>query len=186
MKEAAARGAVMAGAEGEARLDLDADIVGVDARAVVRAMDEKAPGPHRSKTGERIGDPVALFSNPEGRGARGLLVRRDRHKRADRLLVGLETEIGFHEPRPAAAGPALLGLEHGRSRLGRLEALDDEVGDGARPPFVADQRQAMGGVVGRQAFEHGDLSLLPFTGEGIGGLPRVLAPGQRRQPHSPS
>ena len=70
------------------------------------------------------------------------------------VLIRRKAEIGFHQPRLAAGGPALLGLERGRGRLGRLETLDDEVGDGARPLLVGDEGQPMGGVVRRQAFEH--------------------------------
>ena len=67
MKKAAARRAVMAGAEGEAGLDLDADVVRADARAVVRAVHEKAPGAHGREAGQRIGDPVALLRQAESR-----------------------------------------------------------------------------------------------------------------------
>ena len=72
MQETAARGAVMAGAEREAGLDLDRDVVGADKRAVMRAMHEKTPGAHRLKPGERARDPVALRRQAERRRARGL------------------------------------------------------------------------------------------------------------------
>ena len=69
MEQAAPRRAVMAGAEGEPRLDLDRHIVGADARPVVAAMNEKAPGPDRREAGERARHPVAPLGDPEGRRA---------------------------------------------------------------------------------------------------------------------
>ena len=97
------------------------------------------------------------------RGGR-LRPRRDGDEFAQRRLVGREAEIGFDQPRLAAARPGLVGLESGRSGLGRLEALDDQVGDGASALFVADEAQLMRGVVGGQAFEHDDprCPLLPL------------------------
>ena len=155
MQKTAARRAVMAGAEGEPRLDLDADIVGADARPIMGAVDDKAPGPDRREAGERIRDPVALLRDAEGRRARGLLVRRRGNERADLFLVRLEAEIGFHQPSLAAARPSLVGLEDRRRRFARLEALDDEIGDRARAALVADEPSPIRGVVRRQTFEHG-------------------------------
>ena len=85
---------------------------------------------------------------------------------------GLAAEIGLHEPRPAAAGPRILGLEHGRRGLGRLEALNDEVGDRAGAALVADEAHHVGGVVGRQAFEHAE----PNTPTHSNGEPRNCRP----------
>ncbi len=144
----------MAGAEGEPGLDLDRDVVGADAGAVMGAVDQKSSGAHRLEARERIGHPVALLREAKDRGARGLLVRRRRDQRPDRLLVRLPAEIGLHQPRPAPARPALRSLERGRRDLPGLEALADQVGDRPRPPLVADEAELMRGVVGRQAFEH--------------------------------
>ena len=47
-------------------------------------------------------------------------------------------------------------LERGRRGLGRLEALEDQVGDGAGAALVADEAHHVGGVIGRQAFEHAE------------------------------
>ena len=48
-QQAAARGAVMAGAERQRRLDLDADLVGRHPRAVVLAMHDETPGRDRDQ-----------------------------------------------------------------------------------------------------------------------------------------
>ena len=158
MEKTAARRAVMAGAEGEPGLDLDRDVVRADARAVVGPVDEKAPGPNRLEAGERIGDPVALLREAEGGRGRGRFVRGERDQRPDRRLVRRGAEIGLHEPGPAPARQTIVGLERGRGGLRRLEALDDEVGDGAGAALVGDEAHHVGGVVGRQAFEHGSNS----------------------------
>src|SRR5271166_140199 len=140
MEEAASGRAVMAGAEGEAGLDLDGDVACADFRPVVAAMDEKAPSPDRLKAGERIRHPVALLRHPERRRLRRLLVGGDRDQRPDLVLVRREAEIGLDEPCPPAARPRVLGLEGGRGGLRRLETLDDEVCDRPRPLFVGYER----------------------------------------------
>ena len=65
-QQAAARGAVMAGAEGERRLDLDAELVWRHARAIVRAMDDEASGRHRDEVFEARLDPVLGLDRVEG------------------------------------------------------------------------------------------------------------------------
>src|SRR5690348_17807486 len=47
------------GAEGQRCLDLDAEAIGRDARAVVRAMHREAPGDDRLEVGEARRHPVA-------------------------------------------------------------------------------------------------------------------------------
>ena len=92
---------------------------------------------------------------PKAAAPRGFFVRSRGDQRADFLLVGLESEIGLDQPGLSAAGPGIVGLEGRRGGLGRLETLEDEVRHAARPALVGHERQAMGGVVRRQAFEHG-------------------------------
>jgi hypothetical protein len=149
MQQAAARRAVMAGAEGEAGLDLDSDVVGLERGAVVRAVDEEAPGPDRRQAGERIGDPVALLGQAEFDAPRRVVAGRRGDEFAQRLLVRREAELGFDQPRLAAARPRLFRLERRRRGLRRLETLDDQIGDGARALLVGDQPQQVRGVVGR-------------------------------------
>ncbi len=124
---------------------------------IMGPMNQKAPCPNGFEAGERIGDPVPLLGEAKGRRTRGRFVRGGGDQRPDRRLVRLPAEIGLHEPGPAAAGQNIVGLERGRRGLGRLEALDDQIGDGAGAPLVADEAHHVGGVVGRQAFEHAKL-----------------------------
>ena len=91
---------------------------------------------------------------PKVADAGGRFVRGGGDQRPDRLFVRLGAEVGFHEPRPPAAGPGIVGLERGRRGLGRLEALKDEISDGAGAALVADEAHHVRGVVRRQAFEH--------------------------------
>src|SRR5579883_3450957 len=144
----------MTGAEGERRLDLDGHIVRPDSGAVMRAMDEKAAGPDRGEASQRVGDPVGLLGASELDALCGLLARRDRDQLAQTRLVGLEAEIGLHDPVAAPLWPGR-ALERARRRFGWFEALDDQIDDRAGATLVADEAQAVGGVVGRQAFEHG-------------------------------
>ena len=122
--------------------------------AVVRAMDEEAAGAHRLQPRQRVGDPVLLLRQAEFDERRRLVARRRGDQLAQDLFVGLEAEIDLHRPGLAAAGPGRLGLERGGGGLGGLEALDHEIGDGARARLVERDAHHMGGVVGRQAFEH--------------------------------
>ena len=120
-------------------------------------MNKKAARPNGFKAGQRIGDPIALLRHAEGRPAGGGFVRGGGDQRPDRFLVRLGAEVGFHVPRPPPARPGIIGLERGRCGLGRLEALKDQVGDGAGAALVADEAHHVGGVIGRQAFEHANL-----------------------------
>jgi hypothetical protein len=56
----------MAGAEGGARLDAQVDGAGRGAAAVVHAVDEEAPGPHRRQARQRHGQPVGVGQGLDG------------------------------------------------------------------------------------------------------------------------
>ena len=64
-QQAAPGGAVMAGAERQRRLDLDAELVGRDAVAVVLAVDDEAAGGDRDQILEARFDPVLGFDHVE-------------------------------------------------------------------------------------------------------------------------
>ena len=65
-QQAAARGAVMAGAERQRRLDLDAELVGRHPLAVMLAMHDKAAGGDRDQIFEAGLDPVLGLDGVEG------------------------------------------------------------------------------------------------------------------------
>ena len=65
-EEASARRAVMAGAEGQRRLDLDGDRVDGDARPVMAAMNGEAAGRNGRQALERGGDPILFAEDVEG------------------------------------------------------------------------------------------------------------------------
>ena len=77
-QQAAARRAVVAGAEGERGFDLDADAIEGNARAVVRAVHDEAAGLDRLQSGETFAHPIGRFDRSElqrsrsfGAGCRG-------------------------------------------------------------------------------------------------------------------
>ena len=146
-EEAAARRAVMPGAEGERRLDLDREVVRPHRRLVMDAVDEEASGPHRLQPVERGLDPVLLLEAREG-GALGLGADDRPDELAQRVCVGLVREIGLE--RPGAA----VGLE-GRDRgLARVEDLAEELCRLPGRSLVGRKPHHMGRPVRVQAFEH--------------------------------
>ena len=154
--EAAARRAVMAGAEGERGVDLDCDVVGAHFAAAVRSMHDEAPGPHRLQPFERGGHPVLGVDAPEARPRRDLFARDGGDQRAEVFLIGRGAEKGLDQPRATLPvfGRGRL-LEGGDGGLGGIEGLDDDVGNDARDRLVTGEAHDVGGVVGRQAFKHG-------------------------------
>src|SRR5262249_58832512 len=88
-EQTAARGAVVTRAEGEPRLDLDADTVRSHARAVMRTVHDKTAGFDRRETFEAFAHPVRgrerLERQRMGRRAAG----GGRDQRAHGRLIGL-------------------------------------------------------------------------------------------------
>src|SRR5262249_59417222 len=74
-QQAAARGAMMARAESERRLDFDAHHIRSNPRSVMRAVNDEASGRDRMQSGEACGDPVALGNARESERACRLLTR---------------------------------------------------------------------------------------------------------------
>ena len=148
-EETAESCAVMPGAEGERRLDLDADVVCAKARAVMRAMHENAAGADGLQSRQRVLDPVALFDGGKADGLGGLVAEDGFDEPAQRVFVGrvLEEHLG----RPLAR---LLVLEDAGRGLGGIESFDDEIGDRARARRVAHETQQRAGPIGRQTFKH--------------------------------
>ncbi len=115
-QQTAPGGAVMPGAEGERRLDLDADAVGRHPRAVVRAMQEEAAGFDRLQAFEAGGDPVARRNALECELAARAFAREVTDEAAHRGLVGRALEMDFHGPasvtRLEGGDRGLPGVEH--------------------------------------------------------------------------
>ena len=113
--KAPARRAVVAGAEGEGGLDLDADVVGAQFCAVVRAVNEKAADAHRLEIGEALRNPVRRRHRLDAQRPRRGLARGDSDKAAQACLLGRLTKMDGDLP---AAGPVLEG------RAGRILAVE--------------------------------------------------------------
>ena len=146
-EQAAARGAVMAGAEGERRLDLDADPVDRNAGAVVGAVHDKTAGRDRRQAGEAFAHPVLRRDAREGQrpGRRGPGGARD--QRAHRLAVGRRAKIDRDLPAPAA------GVEQAHGDIVGGKAFGEEIGQPARRLFIGFQagnrgRERVGGWAG--------------------------------------
>jgi hypothetical protein len=138
---------VVAGAEGERGLDLDGEVVDPQRCAVMRSVDEEAPGPHRPQPIERRLDPILRRDPLEGGALRGRADDRA-YERADRRLVRLRREIGLDQP--AAVG----ALEGGDGGLGRIEDLAEEIGHAPRRGLVGRKPHDVGRPVGVEPFEH--------------------------------
>src|SRR5262249_16610867 len=106
-QKAAAGRAMVAGAESQRRLDLDGDVARPYPAAVMAAMDQEAPGPHRRETGERIGDPVRLGGTAKFNSLRCVSAGRDCDEIAYSLFIGFKTEISLDDPIALAGRPLL-------------------------------------------------------------------------------
>src|ERR1043166_7250456 len=102
----------MAGAEGERGLDLDADAVGWNSDAVMRAMHGEAPRDDRLQARKARRNPVLRFDLVEREGGDDPSVRGRFHATADFGLVRRIGEESLDVPAPVGA------LE---SRNGNLE-----------------------------------------------------------------
>ena len=103
--EAAAGRAVMAGAEGERRLDLDAELVHAHGAAIMLAMQQKPSGADRREAGERVRDPIGLLHAAEFHLGGERRARHEADELADLRLVRRRAEIGLDDPRALDLGP---------------------------------------------------------------------------------
>src|SRR3954453_1368239 len=99
-QQAAARGAVMAGTERQRRFDLDAELVGRDAVAVMLAMYDKTPGGDGNEIFETGLDPVLGFHSVEDDRLRGIAAGRACHELAPQRLVGRVGKMHSDVPAP--------------------------------------------------------------------------------------
>ena len=122
-QKAAARGAVMAGAEGKRRLDFDADPVWRDAGTVMRAMHGETPGLDRGETGKALRHPVGSGGLAEFKRRRCSLASRLRHQRCDRGLIGGLAEMDLQPPLSVARFEGRTG---GVFRIEAVAKIEDE------------------------------------------------------------
>jgi hypothetical protein len=113
-QQAAARGAVMARAEGERRLDLNPELVGRNAGAIMLAVDQETSGRHGDEVVEAGLDPVFGLDRVEGnaRGDIGACGIGDDF--AEQRLIGRVGEVHRDVPpaiRPFKRGDRGLPLE---------------------------------------------------------------------------
>ena len=120
-QQAAARGAVMAGAERQGGLDLDAEFVGRHAGAVVLAVHDEASGGDGHEVFQRGLDPVLGLDGIEGDRLRDVVAGGEADQVADRSLIGLLGEM--HRDVPDAVRP----LERGDRGLALEKALGQEI-----------------------------------------------------------
>src|SRR6478672_12537175 len=94
-QQAPSRGPVMAGAEGERRLDLDPNLVRRNPRPVMRAVNGESAGLNWLELAQARGDPVLrgdLFKGqPRGAVRPGELT----HRQPYRVLIGRRLEVDF-------------------------------------------------------------------------------------------
>ena len=129
-QQAAARGAVMAGAESQRRFDLDADAIERDAGAVVGAVHDEAAGGDGSQSGEAFAHPILRRDALEAqRFGRSVACGRG-GQRAYYFFIGRSTKMHRHPP---AAG-ADIHKGH-RNFVGR-KTLGDKIGDPVRRLFI--------------------------------------------------
>ena len=113
--KAPARRAMVAGAEGEGGLDLDADVVGAQFFAVMRAVNEKAADAHRLEIGKALRNPVRRRDRLDAERPRRGLARGNSDKAAQACLVGRLPKMDRDLP---AAGAVFEG------RAGRILAVE--------------------------------------------------------------
>ena len=140
--EAPPGGAVMTGAEGERRLDLDADAVRRNPRAVVGAVHDEAAGRHRRQAGETLPHPVGGGDALEPQ-RRGRVPGRRRGQRPGRALVRRDAEIDRHPPA------AVTAIHKAGGDVVGGEALGKDIRNTARRLFIGfEQRDARCVVIG--------------------------------------
>ena len=132
-EQAAAGGAVMAGAERERRLDLDADGASRNAGAVMGAMHDEAAGRDRLEPAQALAHPVPCSAPLEDQRLGRLCTGGRGDERAQRVLVGRGAEMNRDAPACIARIPQI----H-RDFLGG-ETLGDEIGNAVRRLFAGFQ-----------------------------------------------
>ncbi len=87
---------MVAGAEGESGLDLDADAVGRNAATVVAAVDHEPSGGNRRQAGEALRHPVPRHDRSERQVLAHNVASDVAHQAPHRAGVGREIEVDLH------------------------------------------------------------------------------------------
>ena len=136
----------MAGAERQRRLDLDAKLVGRNARAVMLAMHDESPRAHRHQFLKRGLDPVPGLDGIERDVQRDVVAGGKTYEFANRVLIGRLCEMHVNAPAPVRA------LERRDRGLVLKKAFGQEIGYALGGLFAADgEAGAVGG--GRKGHE---------------------------------
>ena len=133
-QQTAARGAMVAGAERQCRLDLDGELVWRHARAVMAAMDHEAPGRDGDEIFEGRLDPVLGLNDVKGDVPRHVVAGGDADEVADRSLVRRLGEM--HDDVPASGGT----FKRRYRRLALEKAFGQEIDDALGGLFAADRK----------------------------------------------
>jgi len=136
--EAAARGAVVAGAEGERRLDFDADAVWWNAAAVVRPVNDETAGRDRRQAGKAFAHPIRGADAREAQRHSRFFPAGGRHRSPHRGFVRRRAKIERDAPAPAAA------IGQARRDIFGGETLGNAVGDFVRRLFTGFERRCHG------------------------------------------
>ena len=147
-QQAAAGGAVMAGAECQRRLDLDAELVGRHQQPVVAAVHDETPGADRHQIFKARLDPVLGLDRVEGDRPRHLRPGRIADQPADPRLIGWFGEM--HGDIPAPVRP----LERGDRGLALEEALGEPIDQTSCGRFAADRKTRAVGAGGGNRGHH--------------------------------
>ncbi len=139
--KAPARRSMVAGAEGEGGLDLDADVVGAKFAAVMRAVHEKAADAHRLEVGKALRHPVRRRHRLDAQRPRRGVARGNSDKAAQACLVGRSPKMDGHLP---AAGAV---FERRAGRILAVEAFPEICRQPACGLFVADESCDGGGRI---------------------------------------
>ena len=100
-QQAPAGGAVMPGAEGERRLDLDTDPIRRHGCAVVGTVHGEAAGENRLQPGEARCNPILRRDRLEGEAGRAVRSRDVTHRQPDRRFIWRRFKVHFEDPVPA-------------------------------------------------------------------------------------
>jgi hypothetical protein len=131
-EQTAARRAVMAGAEGQRRLDFDAGTICADARAVVAAVHDETARRDRLQPREAVGDPIAFGNGFEGQRTRGRFARCRRYH----LVHSCAVEWA---PRIERDDPIAVGLVNRARGVRGIEVFSKQISDPPRRPFISAQ-----------------------------------------------